>query len=456
MTSPLASIAAPVGQYYPDRARRRQLFAIALPVIGGMTSQNVLNLIDIAMVGRLGDTALAATGLGSFANWLSMAFILGLSTGVQAIAARRVGQGAHGEIALPLNGGLLLALLMGTPLAAALILLAPEIMAVLNPDPEVVAEAGPYLQVRLLALVAVGMNFAFRGYWSAVSMTRIYLTTLVIMHLVNVFLNWVLIFGNLGAPALGVTGAGLATTLSIYLGLALYLFFGLRHARCEGFLGALPSRAMLASQLKVSLPASFQQFFFAAGMLMLLVIIGQIGTRELAAVNVLMTLGLVIILPAMGFGIAAATLVGNALGRGDGEDARRWGWNVALFTGLLGLVMGVLMLVLGRPVLGLFLVEQETVALAWPALVISALVIGIDGAGMVLLNALLGAGDTRRVMKISVITQWGLFLPLAWLVGPVLGGGLLAVWALQAIYRTGQAVWFGLAWRGGRWQSIKL
>jgi len=441
---------------FPDRHRRRQLFAIALPVIGGMTSQNVLNLVDIGMVGRLGDTALAATGLGSFANWLSMAFILGLSTGVQAIAARRLGQGARGELALPLNGGLLLALLLGTPLAAALILLAPEIMALLNPDPEVVAEAGPYLQVRLLALVAVGMSFSFRGYWSAVHLTRLYLVTLLIMHAVNVFLNWVFIFGNLGAPALGVYGAGLATTLSIYLGLLIYIYFGLKYARSEGFLRSLPSLAMLKSQLKVSLPASLQQFFFAAGMLTLLIIIGRIGTQELAAVNVLMTLGLVIILPAIGFGLATATLVGNALGREDPHDAKLWGWNAALFTGLLGLGLGAVVLLFGRPLLGVFLVDPDTVALAWPALMISATIVGIDAAGMVLINALLGAGDTGRVMRISIVAQWGLFLPLAALVGPVLGGGLLAVWVLQAVYRSGQALWLARVWQQGRWQSIRL
>ncbi len=451
-----AARAARLSALYPNRDRRRQLFAIALPVIGGMTSQNVLNLVDIAMVGRLGDTALAATGLGSFANWLSMAFILGLATGVQAMAARRLGEGRRGELALPLNGGLLLALLLGTPLAAALILLAPEIMALLNPDPEVVAEAGPYLQVRLYALVAVGMNFAFRGYWSAVHMTRLYLATLLVMHAVNVFLNWVLIFGKLGAPALGVYGAGLATTLSIYLGLVIYLYFGWKYARSEGFLVAAPSLDLLKRQLKVSLPASLQQLFFAAGMLVLLVIIGQIGTRELAAVNVLMTLGLVIILPAIGFGLATATLVGNALGRGDPADAKRWGWNAALFTGVLGLAMGLAVMLLGRPLLGLFLVDPATVALAWPALMVSAAIIAVDAAGMVLLNALLGAGDSGRVMRISLIAQWGLFLPLAALLGPVLGGGLLAVWVLQGIYRSGQALWFVSVWRQGHWQGIRV
>ena len=441
---------------FPDHTRRRQLFAIALPVIGGMTSQNVLKLVDIGMVGRLGDTALAATGLGSFANWLSMAFILGLSTGVQAIAARRLGQGACGELALPLNGGLLLALLLGTPLTAALILLAPEIMALLNPDPDVVAEAGPYLQVRLLALVAVGMNFSFRGYWSAVHLTRLYLVTLLIMHAVNVFLNWVFIFGNLGAPALGVVGAGLATTLSIYLGLAVYVYFGLKYAREEGFLRALPTLAMLKSQLKVSLPASLQQFFFAAGMLTLLIIIGRIGTQELAAVNVLMTLGLVIILPAIGFGLATATLVGNALGREDPADAKLWGWNAAFFVAVLGVLLGAVVMLFGRPLLSVFLTDPATVDLALPALMISAAIIGVDAAGMVLINALLGAGDTARVMRISIVAQWGIFLPLAALVGPVLGGGLLAVWALQAVYRCGQAAWFVRVWNQGRWQAIKL
>jgi len=443
-------------RYFPDRDRRRALLTLALPIIGGMASQNILNLVDIAMVGRLGTTALAATGLGSFANWLSMAFILGLATGVQAICARRVGEGDHGAIAVPLNGGLMLALGLGTPLAAVLILFAPELLGLVNNDPEVVAEAAPYLQVRLLALVFVGMNFSFRGYWSAVHRTGIYLITLLIMHAVNIFLNWVFIFGNLGAPALGVTGAGLATSISIVLGTLIYFGFGLKHAWGEGFLHHRPSFAMLTRQFKLSLPASLQQLFFSAGMLTLIVIIGMIGTAELAAANVLMTLGLVIILPSIGLGIATATLVGNALGRKDVDDARRWGWDAALFTGLVGATMGLLVIAFGKPILGIFITDPSVVELAWPPLIVSGLIIGIDTAGLVMLHALLGAGDTGRVMKISLIAQWALFLPIAALAGPVLGGGLLLIWILQALYRSGQTLWFARAWHQGRWQHIEV
>jgi len=455
VTPPPLSVAS-LGALFPDRARRRTLLAIALPVVGGMVSQNILNLVDMAMVGRLGDTALAAAGLGSFANFVSMAFILGLATGVQAMAARRMGEGANGEIAVPLNGGLILSLVLGTPLALVLILLAPELLALLNPDPNVVAEAGPYLQVRLLALVAVGMNFSFRGYWSAVHRTGLYLITLLVMHLINIVLNWVLIFGNLGAPALGVAGAGLATTLSIFIGLAIYIGFGLRHAWSEGFLHRRPSWPLLRRQFRLSLPSSLQQLFFAGGMLALIVIVGRIGTSELAAVNVLLTLGLVVILPAIGLGLATATLVGNALGRQDVADARLWGWNAAVFSGLLGLVMGLALIALAGPILNVFLTDPATIDLAWWPLMITAIVIGIDTAGMTLMHALMGSGDTGRVMRITLVSQWLLFLPLAALAGPILGLGLIAVWVLQASWRVFQAFLFARAWRQGSWQHIEL
>jgi len=442
--------------YFPGRERRRALLTLALPIIGGMMSQNILNLVDIAMVGRLGTTALAATGLGSFANWLSMAFILGLSTGVQAYCARRVGQEAHGDIAVPLNGGLLLALIIGVPLSLIVIVLAPQLLGLINPDAEVVGEATPYLQVRLLALVAVGMNFSFRGYWAAVHKTGLYLTTLVIMHVVNIFLNWVFIFGNLGAPEMGVTGAGLATTLSVFLGTLIYFAFGIKHAWAEGFLHRIPSRVILVEQFKRTLPASLQQLFFAGGMVALITIVGYIGTRELAAVHVLLTLGLLIVLPAIALGMATSTMVGNALGRENVEDARLWGWNAMLYVGALGALMGLGVIVFGKPILGIFLTDPATLEVAYLPMLITGVIIGIDTAGLAVMHALLGAGDTHRVMKISIVAQWLLFLPLAALVGPILGYGLIGVWLLYAIYRAGQTVWFAVAWKHGRWREIEL
>lgn len=443
--------------YLPDRARRRQIFHIALPMIGGMASQNVLNLVDTAMVGTLGDVALAAAGLGSFANFLGIAVILGISTGVQAMASRRLGEGRANETAIPLNGGLLLALLVGVPLSFLLVAGSDRIFALLNDDPAVVAAGGPYLEVRMAAMVGVGMNFAFRGYWSAVRLTHLYMGTLVAMHLLNVVLNWVLIFGKLGAPALGVLGAAYATTISIYCGTAIYVVLAFLHSRPAGFLARVPSRRTLATIGRIALPSSFQQLFFAAGMVALFWIVGQIGTAELAVVHVLITLSLVAILPAMGLGIAAASLVGHALGRdGTPEDASRWGWNVAVVAALVGVFIGVPAALFHEPILALFLTEEATRELARAPLILAGCLIWFDAAGMTLFNAHLGAGASKRVMIITLASQWLLFLPLAWVLGPGLGAGLLAVWALQLGYRTLQAALFIQSWRSGRWAGVAV
>jgi putative MATE family efflux protein len=452
----LTSVLSQLQRLFPDKTRRRSIWAIALPIMGGMMSQNILNLVDIGMVGHLGDTALAATGIGGFTNYLAISFIIGLSAGVQALAARRLGEERHKETAIPLNGGLLLALIIGLPMCAVLYLAIPSAYTFLSDDPAVIEQGIPYLQVRILSMIAVGMNFSFRGYWSAIHMTGVYLRTLLIMHAINIFLNWVLIFGNLGAPELGVYGAGLATTISLYIGTGLYFFFAYRHARDKGFLDRIPSRSTLWQQFKLSLPSSIQQLFFSAGLVTLMWIVSQIGTAEIAAVNVLMTFHITAILPAFGVALAATTMVGNALGRGDTEDAALWGWNAAAISLVYGVLLSLVLIPLADPILGVFLKNPETRQLAYWPMVMWAIVIGLETTGLVLMNAMIGAGDTRRSMWISVIAQWGFFLPFAFIVGSALGYGLLGVWIVNAIYRSGQAVACIQQWAGRHWVGIKL
>jgi len=432
------------------------IWGIALPIMGGMMSQNVLNLVDIGMVGRLGDQALAATGIGGFTNYLAISFIIGLSAGVQALASRRMGEGRDSETAIPLNGGLMLALMIGLPLCIALIIATPYAFTFLTADTGVRELGIPYLQIRIVSMVAVGMNFSFRGYWSAIHMTGVYLRTLLIMHAINIFLNWVLIFGNLGAPELGVFGAGLATTIALYCGTALYFFFAFRHARDKGFLQGMPSRATLWQQFRLSLPSSLQQLFFSAGLVTLMWIVGRIGTAEVAAVNILMTFHITALLPAFGVALAATTLVGNALGRGNADDAAAWGWNCAALTFVYGVILSLLLVLLADPILRVFLTNPETRQLAYLPMILWALMISFDTAGMVLMNALIGAGDTRRSMWISLVWQWAFFLPLAFLVGPVLGFGLVGVWIVNGIYRVGQAVNCGTQWAGRKWAGIAI
>jgi MATE family multidrug resistance protein len=445
------------------RDRDRRILTLALPIIGGMVSQNVLNLVDTAMVGSLGDAAIAAVGTGGFANFLAIALVTGLAAGVQAMAARRKGEGRDDETAVPLNGALVLAAIVSIPITIALWFVVPVLFPLLNPDPEVVAGGVPYLRARVLAMIAVGMNFSFRGYWNAVDLSRLYLRTLLVMHACNIFLNWVLIFGHLGMPALGAHGAGIASAIATFVGTAYYFALGRRHATHAGFLHGLPSRETFATIIRLALPTGLQQLLYAAGFTLLFWIVAQAGlaagrdaTSEVAAANVVINVTLVALLPGLGLGIASASLVGQALGRKDPEDARRWAWDVVRVAAVVMTLLGLPMLLLPDLILSAFLHDPGTLALArGPLRVVGAMIV-VDSVGMVLGNSLMGAGATRTVMLVSVCTQWGFFLPLAYVVGVVLGHGLMGVWLMQVVYRALGAAVMAWLWRRGGWAKIDV
>ncbi len=439
-----------------DRARSLPILRLAMPIIGGMVSQNVLNLVDTAMVGVLGPTALAAVGLASFAHFMAIAFITGMSAGVQALAARRHGEGREHDKALPLNGGLLLALGLALPWTALLIWATPGLFPLLSDDPAVVAQGVPYLQSRLIGMAAVGMNFAFRGYWNGVNLSRLYLRTILVMHAVNIFLNYGLIQGRLGMPAMGTAGAGLGTAVSTWVGTVVYVVLAWRHASGAGFLRGLPSRAELWTTLRIGAPAGFQQLFMAAGYTAFFRVVAAVGTLELAAANVVLNVSMVALLPGVGLGIAGASLVGQALGRRDPDAALRWGWDVARLSALMMGALGLPMLIFPDPILGLFLSDPAALEMARDGLRVMALGLAVDGVGVSLLNALHGAGATRRSMLVAAACQWGLGLPLAVLAGPVLGLGLGAVWATQVLWRLVQALVLAAIWRSRSWSSVAV
>jgi len=436
--------------------RTREILHLSLPIIGGMMSQNVLNLVDTWLVGGLGAAALAACGLANFMNFMAVAAITGLSTAVQAMAARRVGEGRLAETAIPLNGGLLLSLAVGLPLSLLLIALVPWLFPQLVNDPAVAEQGVPYLQWRLVAVALVGMNFSFRGYWSAVKLTRLYLYTLLWMHALNILFSWTLIYGKFGFPALGTTGAGIGTSLAIAAGTATYFWHASRHAKGHGFLHGLPSREQIRGLLKLGMPTCIQQLLFSGGFTMLFWIVGQIGTAELAVANVLVNITLLAVLPGIGFGLAATTLVSQALGRKDPADAHRWAWDVYKVAAALFTALALPMLLLPAPILEFFLRDPRLVEIGRLPLQLVGLGILLDGLGLVMMHALLGAGATGLVMKVSVGFQWLLFLPIAYVLGPMLGLGLTAVWLGMTVYRALQSAVFTVAWERRSWTAIRV
>lgn len=438
------------------RRRLHRILALSLPVAGAQLSQSLFSVVDTAMVGALGPVSLAAVGLAGFANFVAVAAVTGLSTGVQTLAARRLGAGGRASTYPVLAGGLALALIASIPLSIVLFAATPALFPLLNSDPAVVAEGGPYLQARLAGLAAVAVAMVFRGWWNGVQRPMDYLRCLVLMHAINVILSYGLIFGSLGLPEMGSLGAGLGTTVALYVGAAYYLLLIRRSRRADGARLTLPGRAALQTMLRLSIPSSVQLVFFALGFELLLWIVGTIGTTELAAANVLTVVTLIGMRIGLSLGLASASLVGHAMGRGDFRGARQWGRDAVMVGALAMAVLGTPLMLTPDLVLALFLHDPATIELARRPMMLVGLGFIFDAVGIVLINTLLGAGASKQVMSVTTALQWLLCLPLAWLVARHSGYGLLGIWVCFTGYRLFQAVILAALWEAARWQTIRV
>jgi len=437
--------------------RARSLLKIGLPIMGGMISSVMLGLIDTAMVGTLGNAALGAVGLSSFAAFIFLGLFFGFSIAVQALVSRRAGEGNTRECATPLHAALVVIGASAPILSIALYFLVPYLFPLINDDPEVVAISVDYIRWLILQAVFAGFIAANTGFWNGIGESRIYIPSMVVMHVANVLFNYMFIFGNFGAPEMGAEGAGLATFLAHVVGALLYFRLGIRYGRPYGFMQLRPTFDAVRRVLRLAVPAGMQQVLDVAALTTTYAIVGRIGTAELASYSVLINFINVVGLPAWGLGTAGATLVGQALGRKDIADANRWAWDTIRIGMVAMALLGLPFWLMPELLLSIWIHDPATLAIAvWPTRILGLMIV-FNGVGYMLATLLNGAGDVKKVTWVNLVTQWLILVPGAWLAGPVLGFGLLGIWSVhQFLFRLGHVFIFGWFWRRGGWARIMI
>ncbi len=436
--------------------RRKKILALALPIMGGMLSQSLLNLVDAVLVGNLGETVLAGVGVGGYAIFMLSALLAGLSSGVQSQVARRHGAKQYAIRALPLNAAILLALLVTLPLSLLGWFNANGWIALINQNPEVQAIATDYFQWRVIALLPVALTLCFRGYWHGIQQTGVYFRIILFTHALNILLSVWLIHGGLGVAALGASGAALGTSLSVTAGALVWCWLTWRNACPNGFLVKLPTFNLVWQMLRLVAPNSLQQFLFAVSYAVLFWFLGQISTASVAVGHILVHLSLLLILPGVGLGMAAMTLVSHSLGENQQEEAHRWGWEGMRLAIVLLAILSLPMLLVPEMILGLFLHQPHLIALGKIPLMLTGIMITLDAAAIVFNQALQGAGAQRLAMQISLLMQWLVFLPAVWLFGIYFQWGLLGIWIFQLAYRLINSVIFIKIWQQRRWQKLYI
>ena len=420
-----------------------------------MLSQNLLNLVDSFMIGKISKEALAAVAAGGVITWLSASIVISLSTGVQQLSSRRYGEQRLDETAHPLNAGLITALLIGVPMGLILCNFTEEIMRLISNDEEVVSLGSDYLYITFLGIPFNGLNFCFRGFWNGINKQKIYMYTLFIIHSINIILNYLLIFGKFGFPELGVTGAALATMLSLATGTVIYTLIAFSKIRSMGFFALFPKQ-VFSSLFKLSTSNAIQSFLYALSYNVIYKVIAQLGTNELAAAGIVINFALVFYLPGLAFGLVATSLVGQEIGRKDFEAANNWTKDISKLSSLILGIASIPLIIFPEFLLDIFIKEKEAVVVAIDAVRILGVSIFIEAQALTMMHALLGAGDSKKVMYISTLLLWIVYIPMGWLLGIYFELGLNGIWTANLIVQISMAVIYTALWKTGKWKEIRI
>jgi multidrug resistance protein, MATE family len=456
MSQSQAALTAQVRPVLSTSERIRTILKLAFPISLAQSSTLSMALIDLAMVGRLGNKAVAALGLSVFSNTFILASMDGLNSSIRGIVARRRGESSTEAKCAPLNAGLLIAVMVGTPLVIICCLLSSFLFSLISSEPDVTKVGIPFFRVLCFGIPAAGMHNAFNGHWTGIEKPRVYTSIVFFMTSLNAFLNYMLIFGHFGAPAMGATGAAISTAISLYAGVVINCLIVYFRFRNDGFLTAKPERSLVMRIIRLGLPINVAAFFGASGYVIFLKMVGQVGTAELAGANVLVRVTMILNIVAISIGMATATLVSRTVGEGDPVGATEWGWAAGKL-GIIGLTLaGLPVLLFPTVFLSVFLSDAHTMSIANAPLRIEGAMAGILSLSYIFAFTLNSLGDGKRIMIVYLSTQWLILLPMAWLVGPHLHYGLLQLWLVQMAYGVVATVLITGLWINGNWKTIKI
>jgi MATE family multidrug resistance protein len=404
---------------------------LSMPIVVGQLGQMLMGVVDNIMVGKLGATALAAASIANSMFMLVMVVGFGLTMAVTPLTAIACGAGKDKECGVVLRQGILVNLFSGMALCGLTFFLS-EAIPYLNQPPEIVAPASLYMKILGVSILPLMLFQSYRQFAEGVSFLKPAMTITLLANAVNISANWIFIYGHLGVPALGLTGAGIATISSrLFMAVALMVVVtrSSKMRRFEPFLNfAKIDFPMVRKLLSIGIPAGLQYFFEVSAFSASAVMIGWMGTTALAAHQIAMNLASISFMVAMGISSAATIRVSNAVGRQDIRGTRMAGFSAAALCALFMASAG-LVFVLFRFLLPSFYVEDKTVIdMTASLLIIVAFFQVSDGTQAVGIGILRGMTDMKIPTLITLVAYWVMGLPSGYILAFGFDMGIFGVW----------------------------
>ena len=425
------------------------MLRLAGPVVMAEIGWMGMGVVDTIMVGPLGPAAIGATGMGSSLFFAVAVFGMGVMLGLDALVSQSYGAGRLDDCVRWLKHGVCLALVV-TPAIMLLFYAALTTIDHWGLHPEIHRLAGPYLRVVGLSALPLLFYATFRRYLQGIHVVRPIMFALVSANIVNAVVNWVLIFGKLGAPALGVEGAAWATVLArVYMAGFLYFAIVREHRRRLAAHPHVPfafDSGRMRRLLALGVPAASQVtlevgvFAAASGLA------GRLDPVSLGSHQIALNIAALSFMVPLGLASAGAVRVGHAVGAGDLRRAVHAGWTALSLGAAIMVSVGLLFILAPLPLLRPFTSDPRVLEIGVTLLAVAAAFQLFDGTQAVATGVLRGIGDTRTPMVMNVIGHWLLGLPAGYVLCFVAGWGVVGLWVGLSIGLTFCAVVLTAAW----------
>ncbi|NBG88162.1 MATE family efflux transporter [Isachenkonia alkalipeptolytica] len=435
------------------------IFLLAIPAIIENISQVMIGVVDVYFVGRLGTEAIAGVGVTNLTMNVYIAFFLALGIGTTAVVSRAIGGKNLKKAGHAVKQSVIMTGIIGGIFGILNLIFARRILLLLGAEEGVIAYAIPYFLAVAVPSVFLGLSMVLASALRGAGNTKSPMKIGIFANVVNAVLDYVLIFGIFNFGGLGILGAGLATTFSRILSVVL-LVHTLNKEKGKIHVAFFEDwkldLKMFKTLTKISIPAAVERLIMRSGQLIYGGMIIKIGTEAYAAHNIAGTIETFSYLPGMGFGVAAATLVGQNLGKEDKDEAQRAGLMSYLMATLFMVIIGGVFYIFAPFLAGLFSEDPAVIDQVVRVLRIIALFQPFLAITLVTTAALQGAGDTKFPMYSSLLGIWGVRVVGVYILSIRMDYGLAGVWTAYAIDITLRGIILMIRFLKGKWKDIEI
>ena len=407
-----------------NRQLYKKLARIAVPIsIQGVVSAT-LNLIDNLMVGFLGEADLAAVGIASQIYFIHYLILYGFTSGTATFMAQFYGAKDYKNIRKVVGFSIVVAFCVAVVFFVSAFFFTDNILGIYSNDPRIIEMARPYVKIGTACFFFLAFSVPLEMAFKATQQTRVPLIVSTVVFSTNTCLKYIFIFGKFGAPAMGVAGAALATAIARFLEVLISLIFAHRKSNCfhgsyRDFFGW--KKEMVLRIVKNSMPTTLNELLWSVGQSMYVAAFSRIGTTAYAAYQAAASINSIFSFAAFSVGDAALILVGEKLGEGEREQTYILGKKLLKIGTVLGILVGLLLVLAAKPLVGFFSLTALGKTYAFRILVIYGLCMGLNlYNGINITGTLRGGGDTRFAMMAECSCVWLVAVPLAFLASQVL------------------------------------